>query len=157
MWSPNFIQQYLQSYTNKRFRQENSLRVLLHWTFSCLQFQALQLRGLGLGETGWLANGAQLQARQSPLPLLLDKNQRYAKLPQNGVAAIGCMLDLTTGQDGCIVVHAHFDLIQVERFVLQVTRAMSSEPLLFGQHETERPYSNEVICKCFLKESGITA
>jgi hypothetical protein len=92
-----------------------------------------------------LANGTQLQTRQSPLPLLLDKNQRYAKLPLNGVATIGCILDLTTGQDGCIVIHAHPDLVQGERFVLQVTRAMSGEPLLFGQYETERPYANEVI------------
>src|SRR5438067_895019 len=89
-------------------------------------------RELGLGETGWLANGTQLQTRQPPLPLLLDENQRDAKLPLNGVAAISCILDLTTGQDGCIVVRAYFDLIQGQRFVLQVTRAMSGDPLLFG-------------------------
>ena len=100
-----------------------------------------------MGETGWLANGAQVQTRQSPLLQLLDKNQRRAKLPRKGVAAISCILDLTTSQDGCIVVHAHFELIHGERFVLQVTGAMSGKPLLFGQHETKRAYANEVICK----------
>src|SRR5713101_6783588 len=78
-------------------------------------------RGLGLSEIRWLANGTQVETGKSPLPLLLDKHQCGAKLRLDAIAAIGSILDLTAGQDGCIVVHAHFDLVQVERFVLQVT------------------------------------
>src|SRR5712692_6796807 len=49
-------------------------------------------------EIRWLANGTQLQMRQSPLPSL-DKHQRDAKLPRDTIAAIGCVLGLTTSQD----------------------------------------------------------
>src|SRR5438876_10209115 len=61
-------------------------------------------RGLFSRETRWLANGTQVETRKSPLPLLLDKHQRGAKLPLNAVAAISSILDLTADQDGCIVV-----------------------------------------------------
>src|ERR1700726_3719919 len=96
---------------------------------------------LSSSETGGLANAAQLQARQPPLPLLLYENQRDTKLPRYGVAAISCLLDLTACQDGGIAVHAHLDLIQAERIVLQVTRLMSRQPLLLGQQESEGPYA----------------
>ena len=109
-------------------------------------------RVLELSEIRWLANSTQVETGKSPLPLLLDKHQFGAKLRLDAGAAIGSILDLTAGQDGCIVVHAHFDLVQVERFVLQVTRRMSREPLLFGQHESERPDPDEVIRQCPLKE-----
>ena len=97
-----------------------------------------------------------METRKSPLPLLLDKHQRSAKLPLYAVAAISSILDLTAYQDGCIVVHTHLDLVQAERCVLQVSRLMSREPLLLCQHESERPYADEIVCKCALKESGIT-
>src|ERR1700738_4426482 len=98
------------------------------------------MRELCSREIGWLVNGTQLQIRQSPLPLLVDKHQRDTKLRRDAVAAIGCILGLTASQDGGIVVHAHLDLIQAERFILQVTRLMSCEPLLPGQHKSERSY-----------------
>src|SRR5690242_11149042 len=98
-------------------------------------------------EIRWLANGTQLQIRKSPLPLL-DKHQCDAKLPRDTIAAIGCVLTLTADQDGGIVVHAHLDLVQAERFILQVTRLMSCEPLLLGQYEAERSNSDEVIRQC---------
>ncbi len=93
---------------------------------------------------GWLANGTQLQMRQSPLSLL-DKHQRDAKLSRDAVASIGSILGLTADQDGGIVVHAHLDLVQAERFILQVTRLMSRKPLLPGQQEAERPYANKIV------------
>src|SRR5437667_5878055 len=95
-------------------------------------------------EIGWLANGTQLQICKSPLPLL-NKHQRDAKLPRDTIAAIGCVLGLTAGQDGGIVVHAHLDLVQVESFIFQVTGLMSREPLLLGQQEAERPYANKIV------------
>src|SRR5258708_6986110 len=107
-------------------------------------------------ETGWLANGAQLQARQPPLPLLLYENQRDTKLPRYGVAAISCLLDLTACQDGGIAVHAHLDLVQAERIVLQVTGLVSREPFLLTKQESEGPYTDEVIGESILKKSGIT-
>src|SRR5436305_5522455 len=112
--------------------------------------------GLGPSEIRCLANGTQLETRQLPLPLLFDKNQRRAKLSLDAVAAIGSILDLTTGQDGGIVVYAHLELVQGERFVLQVARLMSRDPLLPGQHEAEWSYTNEVIRKLPLKERNIT-
>src|SRR5947209_5691684 len=114
--------------------------------------------GLRLGprEIRCLANGTQVETRQLPLPLLFDKHQRRAKLGLDAVAAIGSILDLTTDQDGGIVVHAHLDLVQGERFVRQVARLMSREPLLPGQHEAERSYTDEVIRKLPLKERNIT-
>jgi hypothetical protein len=93
---------------------------------------------------GWLANGTQLQICKSPLPWL-DKHQRDAKLPRDTIAAIGCVLTLTANQDGGIVVHAHLDLVQAERFILQVTRLMSREPLLLSQQEAERTYANKIV------------
>src|SRR5437868_14477066 len=59
---------------------------------------------LGPHEIRWLTNGTQLKTRQLPLSLLLDKHQRYAKLPLDAVAAIGSLLRLTARQDGCIIV-----------------------------------------------------
>src|SRR6266566_6616777 len=96
-----------------------------------------------LREIPWLTNSTQLETRQLPLPLLSYKHQRYAKLRLDAVAAIGSILYLTARQDGCIiVVHAHLDLVQVERFVFQVTRLMSREPLLLCQHKSKRPYTD---------------
>src|SRR5258707_405764 len=116
------------------------VRSTVSWIRCCIDSDVLSSR-----ETWWLANGTQLQTRQPQLLLLLYENQRDAKLSRYAVAAIGCLLDLTACQDGGIAVNTHLDLVQAERLVLQVTRLMSRDPLLLGQHESERPYTNEVI------------
>src|SRR5205085_5979699 len=112
---------------------------------------------LRLGEARGLADGTQVETRQSPLPLLMDKHKRDAKLTRDAVAAIGGTLHLTADRDGGLAVHAHRDLIQVERVVCQVTGLMARQPLVLGQHESERSDSDEVIRECPLKESGIPA
>jgi hypothetical protein len=68
-------------------------------------------RGLFSREFRYSANGTQVETRQPPLPLLLNKHQCSAKLRLDAVAAIDSILDLTASQDGCFVVQAHLDLI----------------------------------------------
>src|SRR5437588_12950568 len=111
----------------------------------------------GLREIRWLTNSTQLETRQLPLPLLSYKHQRSAKLRLDAVAAIGPILYLTARQDGgIIVVHAHLDLVQAERLILQITSLVSRQPLLLCQHKSKRAYTDIVICQDTLKESGIT-
>src|SRR6266581_9739205 len=98
---------------------------------------------IGLRDIWRLTNGTQLETRQLPLPLLSYKHQRYAKLRLDAVAAIGPILYLTARQDGgIIVVHAHLDLVQAERLVLQVTGLVSHEPLLLCQHKSKWAYTD---------------
>src|SRR5579872_3185643 len=109
-------------------------QAFLSWMFLCLNV-------LGPREWRSLTNGAELETRQSPLPLLLHKHKGGAQLSVYGVVPVGRFLGETANHDGCLSIGAHPHLVQGVNIILHVAGLMSREPLLLRQHKSERSYA----------------
>src|SRR5918911_2665697 len=105
------------------------------------------------------SDGAEVQAGQQPAPLLLEEDQRRAKLFVDIVTAVLVLVysfgSLAAHRNRRIPVGAELHFVELERIVLQVAGLVAEEPLLFGQCEAARPHADEVVREGAPEEGGV--